>query len=52
MTYLDSQSLANLTNTARSYCGPFSESRISGISRLANTDSGERSVSKTVKDAK
>ena len=38
VTFLNSQPLANLANSAESYWGPLSERTTSGIPRLVNTD--------------
>ena len=38
VTFLNSQPLANLANSAESYWGPLSEGTASGIPRLVNTD--------------
>lgn len=51
---MNSQSLANLSTSAASYCGrgPLSERTISGFTCLVNTDLSERIVSTAVRDAK
>ena len=52
MTCLNSQSLANLENSAESYWGPLSERTISGIPCRANTDLRARIVSMELSEAR